>query len=240
MIESISRRQKHLQTMWDGRATTWHRQVENSDNFLRIRNQLLALARVSAEDDVVDLGAGSGFVALAIAPRVKSVIAIDLSEEMLAILNLESSAASLSDKIGCMKADLATIDLPPNSVDVVVSCYALHHLNDASKRLLLKRIRAWIRPGGRIVIADMMFGRGRTAHDRRIIYHKVRGMLSKGVPGVWRLMRNMVRFGFRRGSELPASPSFWVEALKDADFSDVTYSPLIAEAGLVSGAAAGP
>ncbi len=38
--------------------------------------------------------------------------------------------------------------LPPASVDLVVSSYALHHLADADKQALVARAARWLRPGG--------------------------------------------------------------------------------------------
>jgi len=46
--------------------------------------------------------------------------------------------------------------------------------------------------------------------------------------------KNLVRFGLRRGTELPSSPQFWTDALVAGGFQSVHYRPIAAEAGLVS------
>ena len=48
------------------------------------------------------------------------------------------------------------------------------------------------------------------------------------------IARNIARYGLRIGQEHPATPGFWQAALRDAGFSDVTFEPVIAEAGIVS------
>ena len=57
--------------------------------------------------------------------------------------------------------------LPAGSVDLVVSSYALHHLRDADKARLISAASGWLRPGGRLIIADMMLGRGGSAETAR-------------------------------------------------------------------------
>lgn len=47
-----------------------------------------------------------------------------------------------------------------NRFDFVASSYALHHLTDDQKGLALAECRRVLRPGGRLVIADLMFADG--------------------------------------------------------------------------------
>ena len=227
-------RTSSLRAVWNGRTNTWHEHVNTSQGFEVIRDQVLAAAAVDGADDVVDLGAGSGFLTLALAPHCRRVIAVDLADKMLERL---ASAASERgyDNVVTETADLSVVDFPAASLDLIVSNYALHHLRDEDKRALVARSYRWLRPGGRLVVADMMFGRGKTAEDRRIIKTKIVALLKKGPGGVWRVAKNIVRFGFRRGTELPASSDFWVSALNSAGFADVTYRSIVAEAGLVMG-----
>jgi hypothetical protein len=90
------------------------------------------------------------------------------------------------------------------------------------------------------VIADMMFGRGLTSQDRKIIATKVKSLLAKGPGGFVRVVKNLFRFGLRRGTELPATPEFWVRAAESAGFSSVCYRSIVAEAGLLTASASAP
>ena len=210
--------------------------MQDSSSFAEVRAAVLARAGLQRHHRVVDLGAGTGFVTLAVAPLVADVLAVDISPAMLEVLAHEASSQGLSG-VRHLTADLAELWLPAGSVDVIVSSYALHHLVDADKVAVIERARGWLVPGGRVVIADMMFGRGRTAQDRSIIRQKVLALLRKGPGGAWRILKNVIRFGLRRGTELPASPDFWVAALRRAGFSAVEYHPIVAEAGVVVGVA---
>jgi ubiquinone/menaquinone biosynthesis C-methylase UbiE len=195
---------------------------------------VVAHAEPQCTDRVVDLGAGTGYVALSLAPRVHGVVAADLAKPMVDALVTRAEHRSLSN-VHPVVADLSHLDLPESSVDLVVSNYALHHLTDANKVALLRRVARWLRPGGRVVVADMMFGRGTSPRDRAIIRDKVRSLARRGPGGLWRIGKNLWRFGVRRGTEMPASPEFWLGALSAAGFQRVSFDPVVAEAGVVTG-----
>jgi SAM-dependent methyltransferase len=125
-------------------------------------------------------------------------------------------------------------DLDPESVDLVVSNYALHHLRDADKEILVRRAFGWLRPGGRLVIGDMMFGRGRSARDWEIVGSKVAVLAKRGPGGWWRLAKNLVRFGLRL-QERPVDMQTWERYFRRAGFSAVSVTPVVAEAGVATG-----
>ncbi|MCU4183386.1 class I SAM-dependent methyltransferase [Acidiferrimicrobium sp. IK] len=182
---------------------------------------------------VVDVGAGTGALSLPLAAQADRVIAVDVSPEMLD--ELESGA--IRRNIGNVDATLAPIEefeVEPGSVDLVVSNYALHHLLDRDKKAFVQHAATWLRPGGRLVVGDMMIGRGASAADRAIIRSKVRTMLGRG-PGGWlRLAKNAWRF-LTRTSERPISMDAWAALLRDAGLVEVTAKRVVAEAGIVTG-----
>lgn len=223
-----------LARIWDRRVAGWHTHVTSGSGFEKVRDRLLAIAAPGGADACVDLGAGTGFVALALAPLVDSVLAVDISPAMAESLAARATQAGLENVLTEV-ADLRTLRRPDASADLVVSSYALHHLRDEDKRVLAAEAARWLRPGGRIVIADMMFGRGVTRRDREILRDKVTTLASRGPGGWWRIAKNLTRYGFGIGHEHPADPQFWQQALRDAGLTDVRFEPVVAEAGIVSG-----
>jgi len=82
------------------------------------------------------------------------------------------------------------------------------------------------------VFADMMFRPTLTnARDRDVVATKVRSMLRKGGPGVFRLAKNAGRF-VTASWEKPARPEWWASALEDEGFTDVAVEALRHEGGL--------
>lgn len=220
--------------MWDRRVAGWHTHVTSASGFGQVRDRLLAIADPGAADVCVDLGAGTGFVALALAPLVDSVVAVDISPGMAESLAVRATRAGL-ENVRTEVVDLRAFTMPAASADLVVSSYALHHLRDEDKRVLVAGAARWLRSGGRIVVADMMFGRGTTRRDRKILRAKVTTLARRGPAGWWRIAKNLTRYGLGVGHEHPATPQFWQLALRDAGFTDVRFEQVVAEAGIVSG-----
>ena len=92
---------------------------------------------------VVDLGCGEGGLAVRLAEAgAADVLAVDASEQMLA-------AATPHPRVRYQRADLAYFDVPPASVDLVVSSMAVHYVEDFDD--LVARIARWLVPGGVLV-----------------------------------------------------------------------------------------
>ena len=148
----------------------------------------------------------------------------------------------LQDKLqesGCSNVDTRTasiqeLDFADESFDLVVSNYALHHLSDDQKKLVVGQAFRWLRPGGRMVFGDMMFGRGGTRQDRDIIASKISILLRKGPGGWWRIAKNSVRY-LARVQEKPISQRAWVLLFEEAGFLEVGSEIVVAEAGVVFG-----
>ena len=188
---------------WDERVEAWEK-VAASDAFLEIRDRIVELADPRQDDLCVDLGAGTGLLTLALAPRVQELVAVDISERMLERLD-DTAAADGVDNVEPLVADLRRLPLEDESATLVVSNYAFHHLDDPGKELALAEARRILRPGGRLVIGDMMFSLSLEPRDRRLVWEKVRGLLKRGPAGVVRILRNAVRVLAGRW-EQPATP----------------------------------
>jgi ubiquinone/menaquinone biosynthesis C-methylase UbiE len=224
-----------LEHTWDRRVEEWHSHVTSGQAFSQVLDRLMRLSSPKPTDACVDLGAGTGFVTTALAPRVSSVLAVDLSAGMAASL-AERAARDGLHNVSIKVSDLREFELPPASVDLVVSSYALHHLADPDKRALVARAARWLRPGGRLVIADMMFGRGASQRDLNILVQKVTALAAKGPGGWWRIAKNLTRFGLGVGQEHPATPEFWQEAMRDAQLEASSLVRPAAAGGFIAAA----
>jgi SAM-dependent methyltransferase len=92
---------------------------------------------------VLDLGCGAGV------PATRDLAALGLN-----VLGVDFSAVQvhrahrLVPAAGFVQADMIELAVQPGSLDAVVSFYALIHVPLTDQRVLLPRIRDWLRPGG--------------------------------------------------------------------------------------------
>jgi ubiquinone/menaquinone biosynthesis C-methylase UbiE len=222
------RRQRRF---WSTRVNTWDHHTPAG--LEKVTAAMLAAVHVQPGDQVIDLGCGTGQLSLPLAERGARVLAIDVSAEMVRRLRDNALGRSLTG-LEVLATPIENLSLPAQSVDLVVTSYALHHLRDADKDRLVAAAYHWLRPGGRLLIADMMFGRGGTSQDRAIIKSKVRALAKKGAGGWWRIAKNSGRY-LLRVQERPVSVSAWTTMLDSAGFAGITAQPIVAEAALVSG-----
>ncbi len=206
-------------------------EVARGAGFQDLRDRILGLAQPSGGEVAVDIGAGTGLLTLALARSVDSVWAVDISPRMCDYVHTKATSGGLSN-VQTLVASAISLPLADASADVVVSNYCLHHLNDADKRRALSEAHRVLRPGGRLVFADMMFGIGVVqGRDRGVLIQKVRALLSKGPAGVLRLTRNIVRI-LAGQWERPARIEWWERTLVEVGFLNVRVEPLAHEGGI--------
>lgn len=104
---------------------------------------------------VVDLGAGTGAFTLAVAPHVRSVVAVDTSPAMLDVLRARVAAAR-SANVECVESGFLAYTHTGPPADLVYSRNALHHLPDLFKVVALERIARILRPNGIFRLRDLV------------------------------------------------------------------------------------
>jgi ubiquinone/menaquinone biosynthesis C-methylase UbiE len=205
--------------------------IARTTGFRSLRDRIVAEAVPGSGDVVLDIGAGTGLLTLELAPRVAEVWAIDISSQMVEYLRTKALSAGL-DNVHASVASAVSLPFVDGGADLVVSNYCFHHLKPREKEQALAEAMRVLRPGGRLVFGDMMFGLApATARDRRVLASKVGAMLSKGLPGVLRLLKNSVRMAVMRW-EHPARAEWWRQALARAGFLDVRVESLAHEGGI--------
>ena len=111
---------------------------------------------LDATSTLVDLGAGTGGLALAAAPLSRRVVAVDVSPAMLAVVRNRAERADLQN-VECVQAGLLTYEHTGDLADFVYSRHALHHVPDFWKAIALERMASMLRPGGVLWLRDLIF-----------------------------------------------------------------------------------
>jgi ubiquinone/menaquinone biosynthesis C-methylase UbiE len=111
---------------------------------------------LTAKSVVVDMGAGTGTFATALAPHCKKVIAVDVSPAMIATSREKISKLGITN-VEVVEAGFLSFEVEPNSIDFVYSRNALHQLPDHLKEVALRRISKMLKPLGILYLKDLVY-----------------------------------------------------------------------------------
>ncbi len=127
------------------------------------------LGLLEGEWRVGDLGAGTGALAAMLAPFVRSVVAVDRSEEMLRAARLRLEGVP---NVELRRGELEALPLEDGSLDVAFLALVLHYV--VAPPRVLAEVRRVLAPGGRVVVLDMR------AHERGVGYAEEMGHVWPG------------------------------------------------------------
>jgi 2-polyprenyl-3-methyl-5-hydroxy-6-metoxy-1,4-benzoquinol methylase len=131
-------------TFWDKRADRYSKSpVKDQESYERTLD--CTRKHLSASDEVLEIGCGTGTTALLLAPSVKQITASDISSRMIEIAT-EKAAARGVENVRFAHATLSDEALEKGSFDVVMAFNFLHLLEDIPGAV--GRLNALLRPDG--------------------------------------------------------------------------------------------
>jgi ubiquinone/menaquinone biosynthesis C-methylase UbiE len=119
------------------------------------REQLIGFAHLATGESVLDIGCGTGTLAIAAKGHVGTtgqVFGIDASPAMIA--RAISKAAKAGIDVTFKTAVAEALPFPEAQFDVVVSTLMLHHLPRTVRQECAREIRRVLKPQGRVLVVD--------------------------------------------------------------------------------------
>ncbi|RCX17164.1 excisionase family DNA binding protein [Anaerobacterium chartisolvens] len=160
LIEWLSSGDSKLYSGSEGETKEFFNQVAAQWEELRkgyyddeILKKLLDMELLKSDMTVVDLGAGDGYISISVAPRVKKVIAVDISQGMLKELEKKAFRENLKN-IDTVLTDGGEISLEDSSVDMVCASMVLHHIEEPEASI--EEMYRVIKPGGSVFVLDFV------------------------------------------------------------------------------------
>ncbi len=136
---------------FDERAREWDT-PERTERAHSVARVILDTVRPGPETRVLELGAGTGLLGLALLPHVRSVVLADASGGMLEMAEAKVQEAGLANAT-TLRLELTVDPLPAEQFDLVTSLMALHHVTDTAAAMA--ELGSLVAPGGRLALVDL-------------------------------------------------------------------------------------
>jgi demethylmenaquinone methyltransferase/2-methoxy-6-polyprenyl-1,4-benzoquinol methylase len=186
----------------------------------RWRRTLVQMSRPGGARRVLDLGTGTGDLALEF---VKSpgfegeVVGLDFSEEMIVRARRKAAARHVSNRVQFRGANALDIPEPDGYFDIVAVGFALRNFAD-TERALLEAHRVLV-PGGRLAVVDFF-----RKKEGPLVHFYMQRVLPR--IGRW-LSGNPTAYEYLRDSKRAfLSPDEFVSLLHSVGFQPVVLRPL--------------
>lgn len=119
------------------------------------REKTVNLARIESGDTVLDVGCGTGTLAIAAKRRAGpagKVFGLDASREMQ--LRARKKATAAGTEIDIRSGSAEALPFPDDTFDVVLSTTVLHCVEDRARLLCIREMERVLKPSGRLLLVD--------------------------------------------------------------------------------------
>jgi ubiquinone/menaquinone biosynthesis C-methylase UbiE len=129
---------------------------------------------VQPGEHILDLGAGTGFLTLKMAPKAATLVAMDLNPDMLVRARRKAAKNGLLERIGFNQGCATRLPFRDGSFSLVTSSFMEVYLPLPDKLTMLHEIHRVLAPGGRLIF---MTGNGEVSR-RYIKQQQWEGILA--------------------------------------------------------------
>lgn len=139
-----------------GEVQAYDTQMQKLRDIKKEAEDFMKSTGLTCDQIVLEIGTGTGELALEIARYCTKVFAADVSPAMLKFARQKASDRDVSN-IEFHDGGFLTYSHSGEPLDVIVSQLALHHLPDFWKLVALRRIYAMLNNGGKFYLRDVVY-----------------------------------------------------------------------------------
>jgi ubiquinone/menaquinone biosynthesis C-methylase UbiE len=214
----------------------WANEYDSSLGKIKRHHKLLDLvvdsSLVKENDQILDIGAGTGLLSLKFLKKAKCIIqGVDSSQEMIEIFKNKIDKLKLSDRINLKLEKAESLQSRKNSFDIIASTVTLHHVKN--KLPVLRKIKGLLKSGGWFILGDIdMDTSGQLTDPKRLLrildYLKQEYALALqegGLKAFSRMYDNGKKHILNDG-EYCISFQQWKTLCQQAGFTKITVKPV--------------
>lgn len=130
--------------------------MDFSESDGRFADDAVALLRGRSRARVLDVGTGTAKIPILMLRRAPSLslVAVDMSEAMLAVARRQVTAAGFADRVTLAPIDAKALSFENGSFDMVLCNSVVHHVPDP--RVAFAEIARVVRRGGAVLVRDLI------------------------------------------------------------------------------------
>jgi len=132
------------------KAKEYEKETRRVDNVNNIANGILEELTYTKDMHIMDFGSGTGLLTSKIAPYVKKITAIDMSQSMNDVL--KAKIPDYPCELEVIQLDLSK-EIPEQRFDSIISSMTIHHVEDIKK--LFETFYTLLNTNGTIALADL-------------------------------------------------------------------------------------
>ncbi len=131
---------------------------------IRVRDNILDHIQWRGDEQVLDIGCGRGLMMIGAAKKVTTGKSTGIDLWLARDQSANSASAALQNallegvnkNVEVQTADMRSLPFQDGSFDIILSHWAVHNLeNKADRNLTLQEINRVLRPGGKLILADI-------------------------------------------------------------------------------------
>jgi ubiquinone/menaquinone biosynthesis C-methylase UbiE len=156
---------------WRYDLILWWQNVLSRGKWQELQHALSNLARFQPEETVLDVGCGTGTLAITAKQRVGTagrVYGIDPGPKQIARARSKAARAGLA--IDFQVGVIERLAFPDRTFDIVLSTFMMHVLPDDLKRAGLTEMARVLKPGGRLLVVDFKRPEGHENQSERPVH----------------------------------------------------------------------
>jgi len=144
---------------WDERAVAYEVDYVKTDVRHEMLETICKNISLRGPAKILDVGTGTGRVALKLLEQGADVIASDFAYRMVSAAKelRDKRPLSIQDRLSLCVSDFSHLPFPDDSFDYVTACTSLHHIDTDQKRKAAQAFRRVLHPTGSLILADIMF-----------------------------------------------------------------------------------